>query len=88
MNKQDVLTLFEYNYWAYRRFLRAAARVRPEGFAAPAHLSHGSPKCGNTRGVRLPREAGRAKHVEQIDACLKRPMKGNLHPGHPAGPPD
>jgi uncharacterized damage-inducible protein DinB len=42
MNTDDVLTLFEYNYWANRRVLSAAAKVRPEEFAAPARLSHGS----------------------------------------------
>jgi uncharacterized damage-inducible protein DinB len=42
MNKDDILTLFEYNYWANRRVLSAAARVEPEQFTAPAGLSHGS----------------------------------------------
>jgi uncharacterized damage-inducible protein DinB len=42
MNKNDILTLFEYNYWASRRVLSAAARARPEEFVAPARLSHGS----------------------------------------------
>ena len=42
MNKSDILTLFDYNYWANARVLRAAAGVSPEQLAAPFHLSHGS----------------------------------------------
>jgi len=42
MNKDDILTLYDYNYWANARVLNAAARVTPEQFSAPANLSHGS----------------------------------------------
>ncbi len=42
MNKDDILTLYDYNYWANARVLNAAARVTPEQFMAPANLSHGS----------------------------------------------
>jgi uncharacterized damage-inducible protein DinB len=42
MNKTDLQTLYDYNYWANERILNAAARVTPEQYAAPAHLSHGS----------------------------------------------
>jgi uncharacterized damage-inducible protein DinB len=42
MNKNDILTLFEYNGWANRRVLGAAVRVSPEEFVVPARLSHGS----------------------------------------------
>jgi uncharacterized damage-inducible protein DinB len=42
MNKTDVLTLFDYNYWANARMLEAAARVSESQFIAPARLSHGS----------------------------------------------
>jgi uncharacterized damage-inducible protein DinB len=42
MNQRDVLILFEYNYWANGRVLRAAEKVRPEEYVAPARLSHGS----------------------------------------------
>jgi uncharacterized damage-inducible protein DinB len=42
MNKAEVLTLFDYNYWANTRILTAAARVTAEQFTAPAGLSHGS----------------------------------------------
>ncbi len=42
MKKADVLTLFEYNYWANQLILRAAAGVSPEQFLAPARLSFGS----------------------------------------------
>ena len=42
MNKSDILTLFDYNYWANARVLNAAARLTPDQFTAPAGLSHGS----------------------------------------------
>jgi len=42
MDKNDILTLCDYNYWATARVLNAAANVSPEQFAAPFKLSHGS----------------------------------------------
>jgi len=42
MNKSDIVTLFEYNYWANQRVLKAAGQVSTEQFIAPAGLSHGS----------------------------------------------
>ncbi len=42
MDKPDILTLYDYNYWANARVLNAAARLAPEQFTAPAGLSHGS----------------------------------------------
>ena len=42
MNTTDVLTLYNYNYWANARILNAAANVSPEQFVAPFKLSHGS----------------------------------------------
>jgi uncharacterized damage-inducible protein DinB len=42
MNKQDMVVLYEYNYWANARILDAASRIPPEQFSAPAALSHGS----------------------------------------------
>ncbi|MFN8457174.1 MAG: DinB family protein [Anaerolineae bacterium] len=42
MHKTDISTLFDYNYWANDRVLKAVARVSPEQFTAPAGLSHGS----------------------------------------------
>jgi uncharacterized damage-inducible protein DinB len=42
MNKTDMLTLFDYIYWANRRVLEAASLVPAEKFLAPAGLSHGS----------------------------------------------
>ncbi len=42
MNKYDILTLYDYNYWANARVLQAAANLAPEQFTAPAGLSHGS----------------------------------------------
>lgn len=42
MNIGDVLTLYDYNYWATRRVLAAGARVSPEEFLAPTAHSFGS----------------------------------------------
>jgi uncharacterized damage-inducible protein DinB len=42
MNKADILTLYDYNYWANARVLHAAARVMPEQFVVAAPVSHGS----------------------------------------------
>ena len=42
MNKTDLFTLYDYNYWANARILDTAAKVTPEQYAAPAGLSHGS----------------------------------------------
>lgn len=42
MDKQDILTLYDYNYWATARVLNAAAQLTPDQFTAPAGLSHGS----------------------------------------------
>ncbi len=41
MNKHELLTLFDYNYWANERILRAAAKVSPAEFVAPRTFSHG-----------------------------------------------
>ncbi len=42
MEKSDLLTLFEYNYWANARVLDATERITNAQFIAPAGLSHGS----------------------------------------------
>ena len=42
MEKTEILTLFDYNYWANRRVLDAAAEVTPDRFEAWAFTSHGS----------------------------------------------
>ncbi len=42
MDKNDILTLFDYNYWANQRLLEAAEKVAAEQYFAPAGLSHGS----------------------------------------------
>lgn len=36
MNIQDILLIYEYNYWANRRILDTSAKVSPEQFDAPA----------------------------------------------------
>ena len=41
MKIQEMATLYDYNYWANRQILDAAARVSGEQFAAPAGLSYG-----------------------------------------------
>ncbi|MFL5800933.1 MAG: DinB family protein [Roseiflexaceae bacterium] len=41
MNIQDILTLYDYNYWATRRILTAGAHVGLDQFLAPAAHSHG-----------------------------------------------
>ena len=42
MNKNDILTLYDYNYWANARVLKAAANVTADQFSATFNLSHGS----------------------------------------------
>ncbi len=42
MNKTDILTLYDYNYWANARVLSTAAQISESQFTAPARLSHGS----------------------------------------------
>jgi len=42
MNVSDLMTLYDYNYWANRRILAAAAQLSPEEFVAPQNLSWGS----------------------------------------------
>ncbi len=42
MNKNDILTLYDYNTWATTRVLKAAAQLTPDQLTAPAGVSHGS----------------------------------------------
>jgi uncharacterized damage-inducible protein DinB len=42
MNKNDIATLFEYNYWANARILNATAKLTAEQFVRRAEQSHGS----------------------------------------------
>ena len=42
MNKTDILTLYDYNYWANERILEATAQVSPNQLIAPAKVSHGT----------------------------------------------
>ena len=42
MNKGEIITFYDYNYWANARVLAAAAKVTPEQLGAPAGLSQGS----------------------------------------------
>lgn len=42
MNLRDILTLYDYNYWATHRVLEASASVSPEQFIVPTTHSFGS----------------------------------------------
>jgi uncharacterized damage-inducible protein DinB len=42
MHATDLITLYDYNYWANRRILSAVAKLTPEQFLAPAAMSRGS----------------------------------------------
>ena len=42
MRLGEIQTLYDYNYWANARVLRAAAQLTPDRFTAPHGLSHGS----------------------------------------------
>jgi uncharacterized damage-inducible protein DinB len=42
MNIRDILTLYDYNYWATRRLLAASKQVSPAQFLAPTAHSFGS----------------------------------------------
>lgn len=42
MHAAEIGVLFDYNYWANARILRAASALDQTGFTAPAELSHGS----------------------------------------------
>jgi uncharacterized damage-inducible protein DinB len=41
MNKQDILILFKYNWWANAKILNTASNVTPEQYLAPASFPHG-----------------------------------------------
>ncbi len=42
MQKNDILTLYDYNYWATRRVLDAASQVNPDQFTAAVSSNYGS----------------------------------------------
>ncbi|MFZ1043691.1 MAG: DinB family protein [Anaerolineales bacterium] len=41
MNIQDILTIYEYNYWANKRILAASAKVTEKQFLSPASFPFG-----------------------------------------------
>jgi uncharacterized damage-inducible protein DinB len=41
MNLQDILLVYDYNYWANRRILTASEKVTEEQFLAPASFPYG-----------------------------------------------
>ena len=47
MNVRDILTLYDYHYWATRRVLAASVQVSPEQFMAPTALN----SFGSLRGT-------------------------------------
>ena len=42
MKINDIVLIYDYNYWATKRLLMAAANVSPEQFVAPRAFPHGS----------------------------------------------
>lgn len=42
MTRQDLLLLYDYNYWANKRILSAAAQVSQEQFVAPTSHNYGT----------------------------------------------
>jgi uncharacterized damage-inducible protein DinB len=42
MNRQDMLSLFQYNAWSTAKILEVASRITQEQFVAPAPFPHGS----------------------------------------------
>ena len=42
MRVHDMLTIYEYNYWANDRILAAAAHISPEQWSAPSSFPYGS----------------------------------------------
>ncbi len=42
MKRADIITLYDYNYWANQALLTAAAKVSPEQFVAPGSFPWGS----------------------------------------------
>jgi uncharacterized damage-inducible protein DinB len=42
MRVPDMLTIYEYNYWANDRILAAAAHISPEQWSAPSSFPYGS----------------------------------------------
>lgn len=42
MNIREIQTIYDYNYWANRRIVAAAAQIRPEQFLANTSHSYGS----------------------------------------------
>jgi uncharacterized damage-inducible protein DinB len=41
MNLQDILTIYDYNYWANQRILEASEKVAEKQFLAPANFPYG-----------------------------------------------
>jgi uncharacterized damage-inducible protein DinB len=42
MKQEDILTLYDYNYWVNALILKTATQLSPEQYTAPSSVSHGS----------------------------------------------
>jgi uncharacterized damage-inducible protein DinB len=51
MNTNEILTLFDYNYWANERILTAARALDEAAFAAPAREAQVGASFGSLRGT-------------------------------------
>lgn len=71
MDLQDILIIYDYNYWANKRILAASANVPPEQFAAPAAFPY-----GGLRGTLLhilDTEWGWRALFESVNSALELP---------------
>jgi uncharacterized damage-inducible protein DinB len=53
MNIQDIKFIYEYNYWANKKILEAAAKVTQEQWLAPAEFPFGRDRGGSLRSTIL-----------------------------------
>lgn len=67
MNTTDILTLYDYNYWASARILRAMLQVTTEDFTAANTSSHGSLR-------------GTLTHTLFADTIWRRRLQGEQMP--------
>jgi uncharacterized damage-inducible protein DinB len=67
MNADDLRTLFDYNYWATARIMRAAEAITPEQFLAPNTSSYGS-----LRGTLV--------HAMRAEMIWRRRLQGEPQP--------
>jgi uncharacterized damage-inducible protein DinB len=63
MRKADLLTLFDYNYWANHQILRTAEQLSPEEFGAPSDITW--------RGLR-----GTLLHTLDVERSWRQRIRG------------